>query len=214
MIDRLTKHGLSNEQFSGMKVRPHEIMGNMMDVPGAIYANLSSWRSLVLLYPEDGDAMFRYLLYMYDQDTPMLKLFPDMVERRRVAYDLSGLHNKNMQKLLVSGTNKGFQRAVFDYLKAQKSALWALIMVNESMFYECMENMMQDTVMEKDKDLLASLKIKGELAEHMEKTQRRLQKYIKEFYNEDAVLVSAHNTVSTRMSSESIAEQISRNHGA
>jgi hypothetical protein len=203
------KNGLTQEQFLGMEVLPAEVEEHIMEVKGASYTRINLWKmhkdSLA-----DSDELYSYILYMYDESTPLFRLYADLKERKRVAMELAGVEDKGTKKMILENKYTTLEKLAFEYLRYKKNSLWSLIISNENMFFECMEMMSKSLTADKDKDLVSALKTKSELARQMDETRSRLKKYVKEFYNDDEDLISQHNVLASRMSSESVADKLKK----
>jgi hypothetical protein len=201
----LLRFGLTEGMFKGMNIIPHTIDGNIYDSSSALRA-LDTWSGH--RQENEDDAVMRYIIYMYDEGTPLMKAFADMDKRKHVAFDLSNLTDKATRTQILSDKSFEVRKMAFEYLRSQKNMLWNLIISNEAMFYDAMKNMMDTTTADKDKDLMAALKLKDDMAIKMDKAHDRLRKYLKEFYNSDEKMVDNHNAVSRRMTSENIAKRM------
>ena len=205
----LKRYGLREDAFRGLSVIPHNFKDiHIFDASTMPYRGLENWRKCKDT-EDESDAIMRYLIYMYEPNTPLLKGFTDLSKRIDVAIELSGMEDKHLRSMIKQNKMIIVKRMAFELLKHSKNMLWNLIISNEAIFFEAMDNLLNESTETKDKDLVQTLKYKDDLAVKMDKANDRLEKYKRQFYGGDDRLADNHAQIS-KMSSESIALKMSR----
>ena len=209
--EAFARNGVSLEQFTSMRVVPHEYTDRpIMEVKSTGLKKLPTWA--MVYETEDlelAEGLMRYTLYMYDPGSPMMKLFPDVAKRRNVAFDLADLASKAHRQEISAGRSNVAIMMAYEYLRMMNNITWNLIVTNENLFYETMKNMMDTATSDKDKDQMMTMKYKQDIAVAMDATATRIEKYLNRFYAGDKAMIVKHDVISSRMSSESIANKMS-----
>lgn len=135
----------------------------------------------------------KYFIYMYDANSPLHKRIPEIQKRKEEAAILAGLKlseekDYKYAEQLWKLTQQLYVDIVVRILKVQKNKLFSLIVAQENYFDELMENMLKVVEIEDAKDVLASMKIKGQLSEEMDKVNSRLAAYYSDLFKGDDVV--------------------------
>jgi hypothetical protein len=166
-------------------------------------------------YPHsDRNYVIRYVIYMYDMNSGLIKKFPNLKQRKEAALDLAGFERTkgtgkfkkeivdmvNLEKVTtkipgeegeddktVVESNKIFDM-VMRYIVIQKSRLWSMIVTNEAAFEEYQRLIMEAVSDKKDKELLAAAQMKDELMECSDKISKRIDAYYKDFFGDNEEL--------------------------
>lgn len=95
------------------------------------------------------NSVIRYIILMYDMNSPIIKKVNDYGQRMLVSAYLAGfLQDKNgifddEVKKMMSGGNNRVNKMIISYLKAHRSTKWALICANWIVFYEEIEKIIK-----------------------------------------------------------------------
>ena len=194
------------------------------------YVNLywnchGSKKSVVELYPEietipefnyggiyKKDKLLRYINYLYSESTPLIKKFKDnLLARKTEALKLAEIKlTKDVENDLFDFKDREFARMVVKLLAIQKNHLWSSIQVNEQAYSDNMNIIVSPTIMDSDKDVAATAKIKGELLKINGDIADRLNGYYKEFFKGDEALRQAAKSVEFRAVTPETVAQINR----
>mgnify|MGYP006933437131 CR=1 FL=1 len=177
-------------------------------------------KSLWKTYPKLKDILgeieersARYILLMYDKNSPLKDAYPDIEKRKMFAADIAGfdpdidkevieeLRTFSRRKKLEGGdiavNEKGeliiiptddLLECLTKYLIHQSNRVWAMIVANESAFYEYHRKVMTEVTDGGDKDVLQAVTIKTKLMESMDDIDKRLQGYYRELSGNDRTL--------------------------
>ncbi len=156
---------------------------------------------------EDKDSKIRYLCYMYDKGSPLPRRYKALKKRKEECLRLAGVSsNQELYKNLIDLTTQDVSvlvDCIHQMLIVQKDRVWSMIIADETLFNENLMRMLRPVEMDKDKDVLASLKIKSEISKIQEEVNNRLDASIDKFYGDDPIL--ADKVEKLRYSPESIA---------
>ena len=134
------------------------------------------------------DKVIRYLVYMYDENTPLIKE-RDLFNRKKMAAKLAGFKSPKDKKLfmdLAEFKSEEYVRILFNMLKAQRNMLWCKIVSNEAFFFECNESLLTELSGDDgEKKTLESLQKKAALAKEMDVIHARLKGYYNELAASD-----------------------------
>lgn len=179
-------------------------------------------KSLTVVYPKlkdivgsVDDKQIRYIILMYDINSPLRNHYPDLARRKEFAasiagYDLSSDQVEELFEFKVKGDlgefvpNEQMLKVIIDYLMYTSSRVWSLIVSNEQFFYECAKRVLVPVEDDRDKDLLTAVSTKTKLIESMDAINERLQRYYKDLSGGDTQLEEVI-TKRKRLSPESIA---------
>lgn len=181
---------------------------------------LTEYPKLSQIIGERDDKMIRYVLLMYDQNSPLRKYYPDVNKRKDFAAAIAGYDAdkdiskiENLKTLTENVTTEDGQKVVpyedllesiSTYMTYQNSRLWTMIVTNEQSFYEYQRRIMAEVGGEADKDALSAITIKTKLLEAMDDIHKRLDRYYSELTGGDQDLEMAI-MIKKRLSPESKA---------
>lgn len=166
-------------------------------------------KTLTVVYPKlkdivgsVDDKQIRYVLLMYDQNSPLRNHYPDLSKRKEFAASIAGydlmkddvtmlfdFKQKNDEDEYVP--NEELLAVIMKYLKYQNSWVWSMIVSNEQAFYEYNMRVMMPVEGNKDKDILQAINIKTQIMTSQDEIYQRLQKYYKDLSGGDAQLEDA-----------------------
>ena len=195
---------IPNEEFSRMEFNP------------------TVKKSLTTVYPKlkeilgsGDDRMIRYILLMYDQNSPLRHHYPDLFKRKQFAADLAGydLDKEDVVaiyefRVKVEDGYEPYEELInltMKYLKYQNNMVWQMIVSNEQAFSEYSRRVMMPVDGAKDKDILQAVEIKTKIMQSMDDIFQRLQKYNRELTGGDDKLEDV--VVRKRLTPESLAKR-------
>jgi hypothetical protein len=159
---------------------------------------LEKYPKLKGMLGEAEDKVVRYILLMYDQNSPLRHHYPDLTKRKQFAADLAGF---DLDKDDVIGlyefkvnNDEGFEpheeliRLTMKYLKYQNNMVWQMIVSNEQAFFEYNKRVMMPVDGSRDKDILQAVEIKTKIMQSMDDIYQRLQKYNRDLTGGDDML--------------------------
>lgn len=138
------------------------------------------------------DQMIAYVLYMYDQNTPLKEQFPDLKIRKEQAAILSGYSLTKDDKLLHDlffFISEKLVQMVDEFLRKQNNRIWSMIVSNEQTFFEYQTKLLSPVEGDRDKDILQALQIKSKIMDDLNTINDRLDSYYMKLYGEDQELL-------------------------
>jgi hypothetical protein len=136
----------------------------------------------------DKTKLIRYVMAMYDQRSPLIKSITDINQRKREAAIVSGYDLSDAKlKAIFDFTDEDLVNLVLEFLKDQNSFYWSMIVSNEQAFLEYQKALLSEVSLEKDKDKLQSLQIKGKLMEECHKIAERVEGYYAKIFGDKEV---------------------------
>jgi hypothetical protein len=174
-------------------------------------------KSLTTQYPKlkeivgsGDDKMLRYVLLMYDVNSPLRQHYPELGKRKEFAASIAGydLMKDNVVALFDFKINdephEELLNMIMNYLKYQNNWVWSMIVSNEQAFYEYNRRVMMPVEGNKDKDILQAINIKTQIMTSQDEIYQRLQKYYRDLSGGDGSLEEAI-TIKKRLRPEEIA---------
>lgn len=163
-------------------------------------------KNLTTVYPKlkdivgvVDDKQLRYVILMYDINSPLRHHYPDLVKRKQFAADMAGY---NLDKDDVTTLfefkikndldeyvpNEEMLKVIMKYLKYQNNWVWSMIVSNEQAFYEYNMRVMMPVDGARDKDILQAINIKTQIMTSQDEIYQRLQKYYRDLSGGDTQL--------------------------
>lgn len=162
------------------------------------------------------DKTIRYILLMYDVNSPLRLYYPDLEQRKTAACDLAGFDvgSDNMEEILefkirdgdTISPNEELLSMVMNYLKYQNNWVWTMIVSNSEAFYEYNKRVMMPVEGNRDKDILQAINIKTQIMQSQDDIYHRLQRYYKDISGGDPIL-EEEIKVRKRLTPESLAKR-------
>jgi hypothetical protein len=154
-----------------------------------------------LVGPVD-DKQIRYIILMYDINSPLRNHYPDLAKRKEFAAYLAGYDlMKDDVTTLFEFKAKNEQdeyepdeellNVVSRYLRYQNNWVWSMIVSNSEAFYEYNRRVMMPVEGSRDKDILQAINIKTQIMASQDDIYQRLQKYYKDLSGGDIELEEA-----------------------
>lgn len=130
------------------------------------------------------DEEIKFILFVYDKDSPFIDKFLSLSKRKAAVIEHIGANEINQDEEV-------FITAVWALLKSQKDSTWTLIVTNETVFDEYSRLILAPLESLKEKEKLQSLELKSKLMSAMEEISDRLKRLWNEFSTGDDVLVDS-----------------------
>lgn len=174
-------------------------------------------KTLTAVYPKlkdivgsGDDKMHRYVILMYDVNSPLRQHYPELGKRKEFAASMAGydLMKDDVTGLFDFKINDEPHEELLDiiirYLKYQNNWVWSMIVSNEQAFYEYNRRVMMPVEGNRDKDILQAISIKTQIMNSQDDIYQRLQKYYRDLSGGDTNLEEAI-TIRKRLRPEEIA---------
>ena len=173
----------TSEDFSKMLFNPFKIKGSIKKK----YSKLNMFKS----FDDAEDKLIKYVLYIYDVNTPLKEHFPDLKIRKEQAALLSGydLKDETLNSIFFF-TNSKVLSMVDEFLKKQNNRVWSMIVSNEQTFFEYQTKLLRPVDGDRDKDILQALQIKSKIMDDLNTINERLDSYYMKLYGEDETLLN------------------------
>jgi len=141
----------------------------------------------------EWEALLRYIIALYDPDSPLVKDNNDLTVRKQAAASVAGFDLlKDNEYLLPIYTcnDEDFAEVAIEYLKQYgNSRLWIMIQANLQTFWEYSLRLMTPiSRAEKDKDMVSAVSMKSKMSEDLEIINDRIERCLKKFYMGDSEL--------------------------
>lgn len=138
----------------------------------------------------EKERLVRYILALYDPQSPIIKEYPDLTSRKMAAADVAGYHAVKEQELLdviFACDSEYMVNIVVSFLRnIVQSRLWASIQADEQTFWEFISRMMLPIAKDnKDKDMVSAVAMKTKLSEDKEGIAVQLEKNWQKFFSDD-----------------------------
>jgi len=174
----------NKEDFNKMIFNPFSIKGSIKKK----YPKLKMFKT----FDSANDSMIKYVLYMYDQNTPLKEQFPELKIRKEQAAVLSGFNLiKDNEKLhdVFFFLSDQLVDMVDEFLRKQNNRIWSMIVSNEQTFFEYQTKLLSPVEGDRDKDILQALQIKSKIMDDLNTINDRLDSYYMKLYGEDQELL-------------------------
>jgi hypothetical protein len=138
----------------------------------------------------EKDRLVRYILALYDPQSPIIKEYPDLTSRKRAAAEIAGYNAEKERELLdivFACDSEYMVNVIVAFLKnIVQSRLWASIQADEQTFWEFVGRMMLPIAKDnKDKDMVSAVAMKTKLSEDKESISTQLEKNLQRFFSDD-----------------------------
>ena len=174
----------NTEDFKKMIFNPFKVKGSLKKK----FPKMKMFSS----FQTAEDQMIAYVLYMYDQNTPMKEQFPDLKIRKEQSAVLSGYDlvkdNEILHDMFFFKSTMVIEM-VDEFLRKQNNRIWSMIVSNEQTFFEYQKKLLSPVEGEKDKDILQALQIKSKIMDDLNTINDRLDSYYMKLYGEDQELL-------------------------
>lgn len=152
------------------------------------YPKLAAIKSFKDYADADRNRLIRYIVYMYDKDSPLVKRFQKIEDRQResallAGYDINKYHDR-MQEL-YSNSNPDVTEMIVDFIVEINSRKWAMINSNEATFYEFQRALMTPidrASANNEKAGMDAIMVKSKMMEESDIIDLRLDKYYEDLF--------------------------------
>jgi hypothetical protein len=167
--------------------------------------------ALIPLLPkgENGEKILKYILFLYDPKSPLIKDSRNIKTRKQEAARLAGFDlqkDTDFLDSLYSFKNKEAAAKTVLFLKEFiHNRTWSMIVSHEQTFYEYNERLMkpvEDDKETKEKDIMSTIVLKSKLVQDLKDIHSTLKEYYKEMFDDDDL---RDKVVNTRISPETMA---------
>ena len=145
--------------------------------------------------PADAEKQLRYMAFVYDPASPMLKSHPDLAERRKAARKELGIFSDQEESLPI--------RLAF-ITRLIRNRTWTMICSFEAAFYEYNESLHTPVVCEDEGDRVQAIERKEKLRKGMTSIDADLEELYAKLMDFDEEAVEKVRVIT----SESIAKQL------
>lgn len=174
----------NKEDFNKMIFNPFSIKGLIKKK----YPKIKMFKS----FDKAPETLIKYVLYMYDQNTPLKEQFPELKIRKEQAAVLSGYNlvkdNEVLNDMFFFRNEKLISMAD-EFLRKQNNRIWSMIVSNEQTFFEYQTKLLRPVDGDRDKDILQALQIKSKIMDDLNTINDRLESYYMKLYGEDQELL-------------------------
>jgi hypothetical protein len=164
--------------------------------------------SYMLIAKSERVKTMKYLVFMYDKNSPLVSQYNEVRSRKQKALELSNVVKSEdpylYEKLMLFEDSDLIQIAA-QMLRKQNDSIFSMLVSQEIFFDECLKKVLQPLEIEDDKKGLEALEKKAKISEAMEKVADRIEKYKSKFFrNDDDLEKKIRNVVA--FTPESIAQ--------
>lgn len=155
----------SDKEFDRMLVNPNGKNFEKDSVLQSIFGKINS----------QDIPMVKYVLLMYDSQSPLRKKIADLVERKKEAASMAEL--KEYQGLFDLSDER-LVGLVNKFLRFQNNRLWAILATQEELLWQYQSELLKPiNVYKGDKEKLQGLEVKGKLMNDIDTMLRRCETY-------------------------------------
>ncbi len=153
------------------------------------------------MYPHaDRNNVIRYVIYLYDRNSDLVKEYSVLQRRKEAAAELAGFKRNDKDgkfkeevysMMSLTRDEKGdspINDMIFCFLKMQDEMLWSLIVINENMFEEYMKLLMDPVFGKDSKNMLEAANLKTKLKGEVKEIRSDLAAFYSELYGENVEL--------------------------
>ena len=164
--------------------------------------------SYMLIAKSERVKTMKYLVFMYDKNSPLVSQYSEVRARKQKALELANVVKSEdpylYEKLMLFEDSDLIQIAA-QMLRKQNDSIFSMLVSQEIFFDECLKKVLQPLEIEDDKKGLEALEKKAKISEAMEKVADRIEKYKSKFFrNDDDLEKKIRNVVA--FTPESIAQ--------
>jgi hypothetical protein len=166
--------------------------------------------SLRKVRAKNFDTALRYIVFLYDKTSPLVKKHQNFEERKKSAMNLAcwGEVSESWIEEVLNNREEKVVEMIIEFLKYQDDKLWSSIITNEELFLEYTKTLFKPIeLISSDKDLIQATTIKEKIRESQSKVRVELKGLYEEFYNGDKKLDEAVKV--KKFSPEYLARKIS-----
>jgi len=151
------------------------------------------------------DNLLRYIILMYDVNSPLIKDEKDLNYRKGIAANIAGfdMEDQGFLDAVYSFTHPFLVELTIKFLiRFIKSKEFTAIVVVENCFWESVSKLMEPIKGTSSNEILQAVQKKAAIKTEIDNDMARLEKYYRSFYGEDEVLEEKGKR---RITAESVA---------
>jgi hypothetical protein len=161
---------------------------------------------VVTINAKDRTKIIKYIVLMYDKESPFQQRFKDLSERKRQAAIVAGYSPGDPMIQVFQDVSSGvICRMIVDFVIYQNDLTWSMLVSNEQTFYEYQNTLMSPTMMiRNDKDKIGATVLKSKLLQDCDDIAKRIVSYRKQLFVDPKI----EKTVKISFSPERVANTI------
>lgn len=139
----------------------------------------------------EDEKLLKYVVALYDPQSPLFKDYPELAIRKQTAALVAGydviIDNEYLESLYACNNDEETE-VVINFLKIVQNRIWAMIVSIEQTIWEYNLRLLSPISKgesDKDKDLVSAVNMKSKMAEDLGIMNDRLDGYLKKFYGDD-----------------------------
>lgn len=137
----------------------------------------------------DIDSILRYVIILYDPNSPVVKNEKDFPRRRELAFELSCISEEGLVAAMCAHVHDYLPELVVSYLKRfPRSKEYAVICAMEYTFWESIKKLFEPIAGKDSKSELESVQKKSSIKDEIDKDIDRLESYYRRFFAGDEEL--------------------------
>jgi hypothetical protein len=170
----------SKKQFDGCAFNPLTEGKMLQEYPRLSEIVSPEWMD------ENADGILRFVVMVYDPSSPLIKGERDLNFRRMAAFELAGIDNDELMKLICAHAHRYVSELTIKYLiRFPKSKEWAAVVATEFCFWEGCQKLLEPISGDGSKSQLEAVQKKGLIKDELDKDIKRLDSYYKQFFGGD-----------------------------
>lgn len=190
---RKTNNRFFDQRFAHMKTVDIIKWHDFNSIPPAMVKyyqrRIPNLVSLMTIRKPHGLAFAKYIIFVYDKQSPFVVEHRLLPERKKAVLAFIGLNEANKQEqanTCLELSDEILVDALSDYLKWQDDYTWNMIVQNEEVFYNNQRQIIQGvSAINKDTDRLKASEYQSKLLDFNEKIQKRIKSLWAEFTGVD-----------------------------
>lgn len=132
------------------------------------------------------EKLLRYIIALYDPNSPLVSQFKDIGTRKKIAAEFAGYVLDDIKDILNLKDPEFLSSLMRFFTEFAYPREWFMICANEQTFYEFGERMMQPIkVQDKEKDEISAIAVKTKLSEDMQDINSRIEGLYKKMFGEE-----------------------------
>jgi len=195
-------------EFNPKAIRSEKQLNGRVSTPTMLefYSKLQNIKSFMQFSRADRDQVIKYIVYLYDPDSPLKEHYKNLEQRKEAAIKEAGFDGKKetRDKLnrMIDLRDEKVLPLIIDYLAYKNNLLWSNIVASEQAHSHYARLIMQKPAdADEAKKAAALLKVIDELADDIPKYYRKL------FGGDDKIAELAMKREKVSFDPESVAEQ-------
>lgn len=164
---------------------------------------------------KDRNKIIRYISLYYDPSSPLQSEYQDIKARKEAAVELAGFErdkkgfwSDDVQFVMDMVDNDHFSIAemVCEFLRLVNDKTWSLLIVNEAMFWEYTQMLMEDIRGKSTKERLEAANVKTKLREELKAIAADSEVYMKKIFGEEEKVAEMAKEKLKRITPENVGQ--------